>query len=181
MEELLRLAGLIDLRNEIAGKITALIGRPAYIGHIGEYIASKIFDITLQESAAAKSIDGYFLSGQLANCSVNVKWYGKQDGLLDITSHAQPDYYLVFAGPYGSAGSSRGEIRPWLIETVYLFKADTLVMSLQQRGTKIGIATSIPKQFWNEAEIYPSQNNPRLILSAEQKKLLALFGSKMRY
>ncbi len=181
MKELVYLAGLIEQRNEIAGKITALIARPAQIGHIGEYIASKIFDIKLQDSASAKSIDGYFLSGQLANCSVNVKWYGKQESLLDITSHAQPDYYLVFAGPHGSAGSSRGEIRPWLIDSVYLFKADELVWALQQRGTKIGIATSIPKQFWDAAEIYPSQNNPRLILSAEQKELLALFRSKMRY
>lgn len=65
MEELVYLAGLIEQRNEIVGKITALIARPAQIGHIGEYIASKIFDIKLQDSASAKSIDGYFFSGNL--------------------------------------------------------------------------------------------------------------------
>lgn len=178
MEELTQLASLIEQRNQIAGKITAIIGRPAQIGHIGEYIASRIFQITLQESASTKSIDGHFVSGQLVNCSVNIKWNGKQDGLLDITTHSQPDYYLVLTGPHTSPGSSRGEIRPWVIESVYLFKADELVWALQERGTKIGVATSLPKQYWKDAEIYPAQNNQRLILSAEQKELIALFGLK---
>lgn len=180
MEELSRLANLIEQRNQIAGNITALIGRPAQLGHIGEYIASRVFDITLQESASAKAIDGYFTNGPLACCSVNVKWYGKQDRLLDMTFHAQPDYYLVFTGPYGHAGSSKGEIRPWTIESVFLFEADELIAVLQERGTKIGIATSIPKQYWQAAEIYPLPNNPGLILSARQREFLALFGPKAR-
>lgn len=179
MEELVHLAGLIEQRNEIAGKITALIGRPAQIGHIGEYIASKIFDITLQESAATRAIDGYFSSGQLANCSVNVKWYGKQESLLAMSPGLQPDYYLVMTGPRANAGNSRGEIRPWVIDFVYLFKADELVKMLQERGTKLSVATSVPKRYWHNAEIYPSQNNQDLILSATQKELLALFGSKV--
>lgn len=178
-QELIQLAGFIEQRNEIAGKITALIGRPAQIGHIGEYIAAKIFDIVLQESAAAKSIDGHFSSGQLAHRSVNIKFYGKQDGLLDVTPHALLDYYLVLTGPHAYAGSSRGEVRPWVIDFVYLFKADELVKMLQERGTKLSVATSIPKRYWHDAEIYPSQNNQDLILSAAQKELLALFGSKV--
>ncbi|MBX3059689.1 MAG: hypothetical protein KF770_24835 [Anaerolineae bacterium] len=179
MEELIQLAGFIEQRNEIAGKITALIGRPAQIGHIGEYIASKIFDITLQESAVARSIDGCFSTGQLANCSVNVKWYGKQEGLLDVSQNSQPNYYLVMTGPHTNAGKSRGEVRPWVIDFVYLFKADQLVKMLQERGTKVSVATSVPKRYWHDAEIYPSQNNPDLILSAAQKELIVLFGSKV--
>lgn len=179
MEELIQLAGFIEQRNEIAGKITALIGRPAQIGHIGEYIASKIFDIQLQESAAAKAVDGYFSSGQLAKYSVNVKWYGKQECILAISPGLQPDYYLVMTGPHANAGISRGEVRPWVIDFVYLFKADQLVKMLQERGTKVSVATSVPKRYWHDAEIYPSQNNPDLILSAAQKELIALFGSKV--
>lgn len=90
----------------------------------------------------------------------------------------QPDYYLVMTGPHANAGKSRGEIRPWVIDFVYLFKADGLVMMLQERGTKLNEATSIPRRYWNKAEIYPSQNNLGLILSTTQKELLALFGSK---
>lgn len=178
MEELVHLAGLVEQRNEIAGKITTIIARPAQIGHIGEYIASRIFDIQLQESAVTRAIDGYFSSGQLANCSVNVKWYGKQESLLAMSPGLQPDYYLVMTGPHANAGKSRGEIRPWVIDFVYLFKADALVKILQERGTKLNEATSIPRRYWNEAEIYPSQNNFDLILTATQKELLALFGSK---
>lgn len=178
-QELSQLANLLEQRNQIAGQITALIGRPALIGHIGEYIASKIFDIVLQESASAKSIDGYFISGQLAKRSVNVKCYGKQEGLLDVSPHSRPDYYLVLTGPHAYAGTSRGEVRPWVIDFVYLFRADELVKMLQERGTKLSVATSVPKRYWHDAEIYPSQNNQDLILSATQKELLALFGSKV--
>jgi len=39
MDELRRLSELIQVRNGIAGQISALIGRPALIGHVGEFIA----------------------------------------------------------------------------------------------------------------------------------------------
>lgn len=59
----------------------------------------------------------------------------------------------------------------------FLFDATRLVENLKSRGIKIGIATSIIKQLWQEAEIYPTQRNNQLILSEEQKRSLALFGA----
>ena len=68
--EVAQLAELIRERNEVAWRITQLIGRPAQIGHIGEWIASRTFDIELEVSAVAKGIDGRFRSGPLQGKSV---------------------------------------------------------------------------------------------------------------
>jgi hypothetical protein len=132
----------------------------------------------LEESASQKGLDGRFTHGQLAGRSVNIKWYAKREGLLDVTPDALPDFYLVLAGPKSAASSSRGEDRPWVIENVYLFDAPQLVRRLRSRGVKIGIATSVRQQLWDEAEIYPTARNTRLILSNAQRKLLAHFQSK---
>jgi hypothetical protein len=84
MDDLVLLADLIKAKNSVDNIIANLIGRPAQIGHVGEYIAAKIFDIELNRSASQKDIDGYFRSGPLAARSVNVKWYGKREGILDL-------------------------------------------------------------------------------------------------
>ena len=47
MEELSILADLIIERNEIGGRISSIVGRPAMMGHVGEFIASKIFAVRL--------------------------------------------------------------------------------------------------------------------------------------
>ena len=99
MDDLIQLADLIKKRNSLEHEITELIRRPAQIGHIGEYIASRIFHIALEESASRKSIDGRFSDEPLKGCTVNIKWYAMREGLLDITPGAPPDYYLVLAGP----------------------------------------------------------------------------------
>ena len=176
MDDLLQLSKLIKTRNQLEEEITAIIGRPALIGHIGEYIASKIFAIDLEESASQKSIDGHFTMDPLRGYSVNIKWYGKYESILDITPDALPDFYLVLTGAKSSAMSSRGQTRPWLIKSVYLFDAPELFAALRKRGVKIGIATSVRQQHWQEAEIYPGQRNDRLLLSDGQRRLLALFG-----
>jgi len=173
---LVKLAELVNQRNEIGGKISALIGRPAIVGHIGEFIAGIIFDIRLEQSASRKAIDGYFRAGSPAGKSVNVKWYGKQESMLDITPNSLPDYYLVMTGPRSSATSSRGDIRPWLIEYVYLFDSVSLVSDLSRRNVKIGIATSVRKSYWENAEIYPRQKNQNYIITEEQKEMLQLFS-----
>ena len=111
MQDLARLAALIQQRNAIDQEIAQLIGRPALIGHVGEYIASRLFGIDLMASASHKGIDGYFGDGPLAGRSVNIKWYAKLEGMLDITPAALPDTYLVLAGPPDSALSSRGATR----------------------------------------------------------------------
>ena len=174
--DLRHLAELIRARNANEVGITDLIGRPAQVGHIGEYIAARVFDISLEESAARKSIDGHFADGPLAGRSVNVKWYARQEGIIDVTPNALPDSYLVLTGPRSAATSSRGQVRPWIITFVYLFDAQRLLDALEQGGAKTGVATSVKRWLWDEAEIYPNQQNTRLSLSTEQRGLLALFG-----
>ena len=173
--ELQRLASIIKQRNAIDDEIAAIIDRPSHSGHLGEYVASQIFGIRLSESAVTKGIDGDFTEGQLAGKSVNIKKYGIYQGLLDIRPDAVPDYYLVLAGPRSSVASSRGTTQPWVIESVFLFDGHAVVKELSERGVKIGVATSVRRHFWDEAEIYPSPNNPTLPLSAEQRAMIALF------
>jgi hypothetical protein len=180
MHDLEQLANLIHQREAIDDQIAALIRRPALIGHAGEYIAAAIFDIDLHPSATQKGSDGLFTRGALAGRSVNIKWYSKQSGLLDMNAEALPDDYLVLAGPRTAAASSRGATAPWRIESVYLFDAQELAASLQERFMKPQIATSLRHEYWAAAEIYPAQRSARLILSDEQHSLLALFGESAR-
>jgi len=51
-----------------------------------------------------------------------------------------------------------------------------LIKKLEERDLKIGIATSVRKKFWEDAEIYPRQRNKELILTEEQRKLLDMFN-----
>lgn len=112
-ETLTRLSTLIRERNRVATEIAAVIGRPAHPGHLGEFLAAQIFDIALERSATVKGIDGRFRTGALAGHSVNVKFYPCNAGLLDINPTAVPACYLVLAGPWTAAVSSRGTTAPW--------------------------------------------------------------------
>ncbi len=178
MEPLEVLSELISKKNAIEDEIAHIIQRPALQGHIGEFVASIIFDIQLMESASHKAIDGKFHSGPLAGKSVNIKWYGKKEGILDITPVALPDFYLVMTGPQSTQGTSRKGTRPWIIEFVFLFSAIDLVNKLTNRGIKIGIATSVRKEFWESSEIFPTSRSPLLMLLPEQKRLISLFQEK---
>lgn len=171
-----RLAELIRQRNAHEEAITRIIGRPAQIGHLGEYIASAVFDITLSDSATEKAIDGAFTYGPLAGRTVNIKWYAKDEGIIDLNLGTTPDYYLVLVGPRASAMSSKGATRPWLINSVYLFAAATLHEALRTRGVKLGVATSVHRALWDDAKIFPEQRNPLQPISADQRRLLLLFG-----
>ena len=64
-----------------------------------------------------------------------------------------------------------------MIESVYLFDVPRLVEALKTRGAKIGVATSVAKQYWEEAEIFPSTNSSQLRLNDEQRTLLEEFSS----
>lgn len=177
MSTLHRLAELIRQKNRMDDDIAGILQRPAQIGHAGEYIAAQIFDIRLMESASHKAIDGYFNGGVLAGKSVNIKWYGKQEGLLDITPQAIPDYYLVMTGPKAAAATSRRGTRPWSIDFIYLFSAGELVTILIDRRVKTGVSTSVPQCFWEQAEISPRANSPRLQLSSVQIQQVIWFRS----
>jgi hypothetical protein len=180
VNEVEQLADLIRERNDVAKRITELIGRPAQIGHVGEWIASKVFDIELEGSAVAKGIDGRFRSGLLRGKSVNVKFYAKQEGLLAIREDALPDYFLVLVGPRSKAMTSRGDARLWYIDSVFLFHAHDLYELLQQSATvKIDrCATSVRRQLWERAEIYPTTTNAALSLDPTQRSCLGLFSSR---
>ncbi len=177
MDDLNRLAALLKEKHVIDEQIARIVGRPAQIGHTGEYIAAAIFNIRLEPSAVAKGIDGHFTTGQPAGRSVNVKWYTKLEHLLDITPRFLPDDYLVLTGPRSQAMSSRGTHRPWHINYVFLFDAGILIKILTERGTAIGVASRVPRQYWDAAEIYPMQRNPRLPITEIQRAQLALFGA----
>ncbi len=177
MDELIQISNAIKERNQITNKIANTINRPALIGHIGEYLASKIFNITLESSASRKSIDGYFNDGVLSEKSVNIKWYSTRQNLLDMTRNELPDFYLVMTGPKSKAITSKGMSLPWTIESVFLFDAKNLFQSINDK-VKIGYATSVRNIYWDESEIYPVNRNKILELSRLQKKQLSLFHFK---
>jgi hypothetical protein len=174
-----RLAELIQDRNNISEEIAKIINRPALNSHIGEYIASQIFDISLNTSANVKGMDGLFKSGSLRDKSVNVKLYGKKENILDISPGNLADYYLVISGDTGDLLSSRGKTRPLNISQVFLFNMNELLSRLRASGVKIGIATSIRKSEWEKAMLYPVKKNMELVLSKEQVELLRLFDNKV--
>ncbi|MEA4846199.1 MAG: hypothetical protein VB106_03080 [Clostridiaceae bacterium] len=175
MNDLVQLAKLIKEKNDVDQRISHIIDRPAIIGHVGEYIASKVFKIQLEQSASNKGLDGYFIEGKLTGKSVNIKWYTKRSGILDLNPDALPDYYLVLAGPHITANSSKGAALPWIIEEVFLFNSRDLVQKLDSKNIKIGVATSVAIEYWAEAKIYPNTDNSPLTLTNKQIKELFLF------
>jgi hypothetical protein len=182
MKELLtQLAEELRNKNLVDNKIAMLTGRPCERGHTGEFIASIVFGITLESAANAKDYDGKFTVGTLAGKTVEIKWYGKLEFMLDIKP-TQPDYYLVMTGDQSPPIASKGKTRPWKINHVFLFDADDLIRELKNRkkpngeGIKIGIATPVRKHLWEGAEIYPQARSSLLILNADQREMLAQFG-----
>lgn len=171
------LSELLIEMNSIGEKISEITQRPATIGHTGEYIASHVFDIELEEVANAKGIDGRFRSGVLAGKSVNVKWYGKLEYMLDINPDTLPEYFLVMTGPKAKVLTSKGGIRPWLVDYVFLFNAAELMIELNARGVKIGVATSVWKHKFQDAEIYPNKRNMSYRMTDDQMGILMAFGS----
>jgi hypothetical protein len=120
---LAEVAALLRERNALDARLGQILGRPPEKGHLGEWIASQIFDIQLETSASHKAIDGRFRAGLLAGHTVNIKWFLKREGGLDMTESPDLDYYLVLTGPTTAALSSRGMTRPAVITAVYLFAA----------------------------------------------------------
>jgi hypothetical protein len=167
------LASLIKSRNTIDAKLATLIGHSAQANNVGEYIASAIFNIALEEEGKRRGYDGRFASGPLARQTVDVQWHPRRDGQFNIKQDAVPDYYLILAGP---ATNISDGANPWLIESIFLFNAQELLNALRERRVQIGSSTSVTGPLWERAEIYPTPRNQRLTLSDEERKLLLLFG-----
>lgn len=175
-EKLIRLRDFIREKRYWDEAIFNLIGRPALTGHVGEFIASCIFDIELEKSASRSAYDGRFKEGPLSGKTVNIKWYSKQERMLDLTLEELPDYYLVMTGSSLSTRSSSAQKISWLIEEIFLFDAYQLVETLKKRKVKIGIASSVPKHLWEEAMIYPIPRSNLLRITEAQKQLIQLFN-----
>lgn len=170
-----QLAKLIRERNGVDVQLGEILGRPATVGDIGEWIAAKVFEIKLAAAPNNTAFDGYFTTGSLSERTVNVKTYLRQDFTLDMSESEALDYYLVFTGPKSQLGSSRGTSRPFCIESVYLFRAEDLLTELRRTGVKVGYATSVTVAQWNAAQIYPQSTNPVLVPTDRQKARLAMF------
>lgn len=173
--KLAELADLLRRRNVIDQQIGMLIDRPMTAGHAGEWIASKVFDIQLEPTAVATAIDGRLRAGPLAGKTVNVKWYLKREGILDMTESPALHYYLVLAGPKAAAKDER-TIRPWRIDAVYLSDAQQLLADQRSRGAQTGVAAGIRDAQWQAAEIYPTASSTVLVLTKDQRKQLQPYG-----
>jgi hypothetical protein len=66
------------------------------------------------------------------------------------------------------------------VEHVYLFDGKALADDIRRRGVGFGVAVSIPKVQWEEAEIFPNPANPELPVTEQQRRLLALFSPEAR-
>ncbi|WP_230394906.1 hypothetical protein [Plantactinospora alkalitolerans] len=169
-------ARLLRDRIAIDAKIAAVIGRPMAAGHLGEWIAARVFDIELESNATTAGFDGRFTAGALNGRTVNVKWYLKREGFLDLTDTDVVDYYLVLTGPTAPATHSRGAGRPWCITSAYLFDARLLLNDLHGRGVKIAVASSVRAAQWEAAQIYPEQRSQALSLQPAQVERLRQFA-----
>ena len=175
MSNLPRLAELLKARNTVESNMAHLIGHPVNIGSVADYIASVIFGITHVEPTTQKIIYDTFSYGPLAGHTVDVQWHTRREGDLSLKTDTPLDYYLVLSGPKAGVNTARSLVNPWVIESVFLFNAKELLTALHERGVQIGPRTSVIAELWDRAEIYPAQRNKRLILSEEQRQLLALF------
>lgn len=79
-EPVKRITELLRERNAVDAEIATIVHRPMTSGHLGEWIASRVFDIELEPTATATAIDGRFRSGSLRGRTVNIKWYLKREG-----------------------------------------------------------------------------------------------------
>ncbi len=64
-----------------------------------------------------------------------------------------------------------------MINHVFLFNAAELVIELNARGVKIGVASSVRKHEWQAAEIYPNKRSMVYRMSDEQMAKILAFGS----
>jgi hypothetical protein len=176
MSNLPRLAELIRARNTVENNIANLIGQPVNLGTVGDYIAATIFGIRHLDASPQKTSYDSFVYGPLAGHTVEVQWHLRHDSSLNLKTDTPIEYYLVFTGPKAGADTTHPLVNPWVIESVFLFDAKELLAALHERGVQIGNRTSVIRELWERAEIYPAQHNQRLILNDEQRKLLALFN-----
>src|SRR5688572_20159606 len=126
-------ARLVRERNQIDGEISRIINRPVLNGHLGEWLASLLFDIDLEPAPSSEAYDGRFASGALAARTVGIKWLGTRAGNLDLGSADGPDFCLVFTGHQALALTTKGIARPLQIDACHLFDTRRLVAGQDSR------------------------------------------------
>jgi hypothetical protein len=175
-DSLARAAALLHERNAIDAELAGVIDRPVTSGHLGEPIAAQIFNIELEASAAAAGIDGRLRSGALRGRTVNIKWYLKREGVLDTTELAALDYYRCLPG---RRRRQRRRVVPPGPGASRPCSCLTQQLRFEQigRGVKLSVASSVIKQQWAAAEIYPMATNPQLTVTSQQAELLMLFAA----
>jgi hypothetical protein len=176
MSNLKHLAELLHARNTVESNIANLLGNGVNQSTVGEYIAANIFGITLIPSGRHTEFAGIFANQPLLGKTVDVQWYPRREGFLNVHSEPAPDYYLVLAGPKQESSTARALVNPWVINSVHLFDGRELLNALRERGVQIGSHTSVINQLWERVELFPTPHNNRLLLTAEQRQLLQLFG-----
>lgn len=170
------LSSLLKRKNEVEKEMAVIIRRPLEKGHFGEFVAAEIFGIDLCEDATNEGYDGVFRGGALDGKTLNIKYYTRHERLLDLKKEDGPDHYLVMTGPAAAPAASRGQTRPWVIVSVFVFEAAALLSELRKRNPRkrIGLATYVPADMWDEVKVYPCDSAfPPLTRS--QKDLLELF------
>lgn len=156
MEDIESLAELLKERNMIDSKIVGIIHRPAEKGHMAEWIASQAFPIELNDKANRRDDDGVFTDGELKGKKVDVKFHSLNEHLINLNKEAAEDVWLlVFTGPYEPAGHPRKKNRPFRITNTYLFNEKELCNDLKKQKRKVGVGTSLKREYWEKAEIYP--------------------------
>ena len=175
MEDLRRLVELIRERNRVEAAIAAVIGYPGEQGAVGEYIASRIFGVTLADTRNREGFDGRFAHGPLQGRTVEIKWFLKRLG-IDL-KREPPDHYLILTGPKDTGTGTRKQVLPWRLDAVYLFNGPALHEQQRQRGVKLGDASSIRDDQWAAAELYPTPRTTLLTLTDEQRELLRGFAA----
>jgi len=170
--ELTELARLVMIRDAVDDAIAEVINRPAERSHVGEFIARRVFGITEPRSATRKGSDGEFTRGRLKGCTVNIKFYGKDDGVWDIRPYGSVDYYLVLTGAKSGAGSSRGTTRPLVIKHVFLMPEN----ALKDAGVKPG-SQSVKQGLRRDYQIYPSSGAKAVMtITKKQREMIERFA-----
>lgn len=176
MPDLSRLAELLRARNTVESNIANLLKCEVDLNIVGEQIAASVFGIRFMPTSVPGQSVGTFTRESLTGKTVDVRWYLRREGFLNIHTDPAPDYTLALAGPKLDPSEARAFVNPWIITSAYLFHMPELLNTLRVRGVRIGPRVSVNSHLWEQAEIFPNSPNSTLVLSNEQRQLLQLFG-----
>ena len=176
MSNLKQLSSLLVRRNAIDEKITALIGRPAIRGHVGEWIAQEIFKVKAGKIRESEGLRRPVYRRSAGRTDGECEVVRQARGAARHQSSQRPGQYLVLTGPKAEATTSKGQTRPLVITEVFLFDASALVEQFKVQKRRLGVAASVRQHEWKTARVYPkAAPGARLTLTDAQREALKLF------